>query len=371
MPALKSINLNTATIASYTGSDGPFVSFSTLYDENVVPPRSFQYKSLLTSVIIPSSTTEISLYAFEGCSELTSFILPNNLNSLNTGVFSGCTKLASINIPSSVNGIGGEAFYDCTSLPSVSIPASVVNIGNTVFSGSTASVTVNAANTQYTSTDGVLFTTVGALLHCPTTKTGSYTIPSTVTVISNEAFRNCINLTAITIPSSVLQILNSTFDGCTGLSSISIPASVGYIDSYGFANCTNLTAINAYATTPIDFSFSTNVFYNVNKTTCVLHVPTGSKAAYEAADQWKDFTTIVEDLPTNENITTTSHFEVQVQNGQVIISGRTTGETIAIYNIQGTPILNQQATSEIVTVNLPARGVYVVKVGTESVKIIN
>ncbi len=102
-----------------------------------------------------------------------------------------------------------------------------------------------------------------------------------------------------------------------------------------------------------------------------MHVPTGSKAAYEAADQWKDFTTIVEDLPTNENITTTSHFEVQVQNGQVIISGRTTGETIAIYNIQGTPILNQQATSEIVTVNLPARGVYVVKVGTESVKIIN
>ncbi|MBR7093175.1 MAG: leucine-rich repeat domain-containing protein, partial [Prevotella sp.] len=32
--------------------------------------------------------------------------------------------------------------------------------------------------------------------------------------------------------------------------------------------------------------------------TCTLHVPIGSKEKYKAADVWKDFLNIVEDLPT-------------------------------------------------------------------------
>ncbi|MBN1463389.1 MAG: leucine-rich repeat domain-containing protein [Paludibacteraceae bacterium] len=370
MPALTSIDLSATTIAEYTGSEGTFGSFSMTYNAHTIPFEAFSQKTNLLSITLSTATVEIKDYAFENCIGLTSFTTPANVTAIGPGAFINCENLLSINIPTSVEGIGGVAFKNCSSLSSLDIPASVVNMGNSVFGGSKASITVDASNTQLYSADGVLFTKFGALLHCPTSKNGSYTIPSTVTVISNEAFRNCINLTSITIPSSVLQILNSTFDGCTGLSSISIPASVGYIDSYGFANCTNLTAINAYATTPIDFSFSTNVFYNVNKTTCVLHVPIGSKAAYEAADQWKDFTTIVEDLPTDVNNATNSNFKVGVQNGQAILSGVPTGETITVYTLQGSTIYNQTATYETVRVSLPTHDMYVVKVGSESIKVV-
>ncbi|MBN1463388.1 MAG: hypothetical protein JXQ69_06640 [Paludibacteraceae bacterium] len=68
---------------------------------------------------------------------------------------------------------------------------------------------------------------------------------------------------------------------------------------------------------------------------------------------------------------TLTKMKVIVENGKAVISGITTGENVAIYNIQGIAIFNQAATNEIVTVNLPARGVYVVRVGTESIKIMN
>jgi hypothetical protein len=49
--------------------------------------------------------------------------------------------------------------------------------------------------------------------------------------------------------------------------------------------------------TPVDLYDGGSIytdFYGVNKTKCTLYVPTGSKALYQAATQWKDFTNIVE-----------------------------------------------------------------------------
>jgi hypothetical protein len=49
-----------------------------------------------------------------------------------------------------------------------------------------------------------------------------------------------------------------------------------------------------YSVIPIDLSSSSNVFFNVNKTTCKLYVPVGSKRAYQNAVTWKDFLNILE-----------------------------------------------------------------------------
>jgi len=55
-----------------------------------------------------------------------------------------------------------------------------------------------------------------------------------------------------------------------------------------------LTSILAYKTTPVNLSSSPLVFDGVNKTTCSLSVPNGTKSTYQAALQWKDFTIIAE-----------------------------------------------------------------------------
>ena len=71
----------------------------------------------------------------------------------------------------------------------------------------------------------------------------SVTLPSTLEVIPNAAFRNCSSLASIEIPSGVTQILGeltrsdrAVFGGCTSLKTITIPASVTYIGGYAFAS---------------------------------------------------------------------------------------------------------------------------------------
>ena len=97
--------------------------------------KAFSDCSSLTSVIIPSSVTEIGPKAFSGCSSLTSVIIPSSVTWIGAETFSGCSSLTSVNIPSSVTWIGAEAFLGCSSLTSVNIPSSVTKIGYSAFSG--------------------------------------------------------------------------------------------------------------------------------------------------------------------------------------------------------------------------------------------
>ena len=47
-----------------------------------------------------------------------------------------------------------------------------------------------------------------------------------VTVIADDAFSGCSNITSVTLPNTIVKIGNRAFKGCTGLSTITIPASV-------------------------------------------------------------------------------------------------------------------------------------------------
>ena len=68
--------------------------------------------------------------------------------------------------------------------------------------------------------------------------------------------------------------------------------SIGYA---AFDDCKGLTDIYCHIEKPLTI---TDVFKDVPTNTCTLHVPIGSKAKYKAANYWKDFLNIVEDLPT-------------------------------------------------------------------------
>jgi len=271
MQLLTEVDLSAVMIVAYTGTGG--TSYSDFYPANSVPERAFQGKTNLKSVILPSSVTSTSSYAFAFCSGLTLVTLPEGLTSIASGSFHECSSITSFNIPSSVNSIGNSAFYNSSGI-----------------------FNVDAGNQTYSSVDGVLFNKKKTtLIQCPVSKTGSYIIPSSVITIGSGSFTNVIGITGtLTIPSSVNIIEASAFNGCVGLTSVIIPSSVASIGNGAFSNCTNLISITANSGIPINLSSSWDVFYNVNKTSCTLYVPFGTTNAYKAADKWKDFTTIVE-----------------------------------------------------------------------------
>ncbi len=86
-------------------------------------------------------------------------------------------------------------------------------------------------------------TSIGASAFYGCTGLTSVTIPNSVTSIGYYAFKDCSGLTSVTIGSSVTSIGNYAFWDCTGLTSITIPNSVTSIGYYAFKDCSGLTSI--------------------------------------------------------------------------------------------------------------------------------
>ena len=158
----------------------------------------------------------------------------------------------SVTIPAQINGkpvirISNVAFDYCTSLTSVTIPNSVTVIGQGAFKFCTSLTVINvdAANTAYSSENGILYNkNKTTLVAYPVGKIGSsFTIPNSVTVIGSYAFWDCTSLTSVIIPNGVTSIGEGAFWVCTSLTSVTIPNSVTVIGACAFGHCTSLTSV--------------------------------------------------------------------------------------------------------------------------------
>lgn len=113
----------------------------------------------------------------------------------------------------------------------------------------------------------------------------------TVTSIGDSVFRNCSDLGWIAIPDKVTSIGDGTF-AYSGMGWITIPSRMTSLGDSVFAGCANLKKIYVRNSTPP--AVGSGSFYQVDKSTCKLYVPIGSKEAYAAAEGWKDFLNIEE-----------------------------------------------------------------------------
>ncbi|OPZ69124.1 MAG: hypothetical protein BWY82_02375 [Verrucomicrobia bacterium ADurb.Bin474] len=95
--------------------------------------------------------------------------------------------------------LGQGAFMNCTGLSgTIVIPAGLATIDDWVFGGDSdiSAFSVNPANPNFSSIDGVLFDkTTTRLIRCPPQKTDAYSIPSSITSIDPFAFSACSGLT--------------------------------------------------------------------------------------------------------------------------------------------------------------------------------
>lgn len=87
---------------------------------------------------------------------------------------------------------------------------------------------------------------------------------------------------------TVTSFLEEAFAGCTGLTRVTIPSSVTVLGNYAFKGCTALQAlvVNWTATPP---SVDSNVFEGLTPSGIKLVVPFGTASNYSAAEVWKTF----------------------------------------------------------------------------------
>ena len=163
--------------------------------------------------------------------DITTVVINNGVTGIDTE-FMNTPNLTSVTIPASVTLICQQAFDGCTNLETVSGCEGVTDVGNDAFRG-TKWLTDQP--------DGVVY--IGKVAYLGKNVSGEVNIKAGTVSISNNAFKDCTNLTSIIIPNSVTYIGSYTFYGCTGLISIEIPNSVTSIGSSAFEGCTNLISI--------------------------------------------------------------------------------------------------------------------------------
>lgn len=102
-------------------------------------------------------------------------------------------------------------------------------------------------------------------------------------------FYDCMNLKTLKLPDDLTFIDSHQFISCSSLTEIIIPANVTSIGDNAFSY-SGITKVTSLMQTPC--GISSTVFENVSNN-ATLYVPAGCKAAYEAADFWKDFKKIM------------------------------------------------------------------------------
>ncbi len=195
----------------------------------------------ITSVVIPNTVISIGKNAFDECIALTSITIGNSVETIGDFAFISCA-MTSITIPNSVISIGDRAFLECTAMTTISIGSSVASIGDLAFGfcSKLTEISVDSDNTSFASENGVLFNKdKTTLICCPSGKTGSYSIPGTVTTIGRCGFYDCRELTEVTLTDAVTAIGEFAFERCA-LLTITIPKDVETMGYNTFRYCDNI-----------------------------------------------------------------------------------------------------------------------------------
>ena len=107
-------------------------------DEIVIGEYCFDCCSVLKSIALPSSVTELPRVSFAWCMSLTELKLPKALTVIGDRAIEGCRGLTNLTIPASVTSVGARAFEECSELTEIVIPASVTSLGADAFKNCTA-----------------------------------------------------------------------------------------------------------------------------------------------------------------------------------------------------------------------------------------
>ncbi|MBQ0115881.1 MAG: leucine-rich repeat protein [Bacteroidales bacterium] len=263
----------------------------------VVDSSAFQWIDATTTLDL-KNVKRIKSQAFGNMTALTTIKGGEKVEVLENAAFIRCNALTKMPDFPSLKDID-LAFYNCTGLNDVTMPATLETSERNPFVNCTALKEIKVAEgaEHFAEMDSCLYEIKNGkpyrLVSMPTARLNKafYLQPGTQ-VVGQQAFRYA-PVTEF-IAKEGLKVIDGAFMAATALTNIELPSTMEEIHG-GFGDSKTITSVKVLAKNPpmLEGAFATEVYSNAT-----LYVPTGTKAAYKKADNWKDFINIVEvDVP--------------------------------------------------------------------------
>ncbi len=164
-------------------------------------------------------------------------VVPNNYNDISVSTIyesafrGGFVSVESIELPESL--IEFPVLTGLFDLKTVNIPTSISVLPENAFSNCTSLLNIEIPESVIV-IDEFCFESSGLK---------QIAIPNSVQVIGNRAFQNCKNLFSVQLPEGINEISLELFSGCTSLAEITIPSNVTKIGEKAFYRCQSLTDV--------------------------------------------------------------------------------------------------------------------------------
>ena len=352
------------------------------------------YGLTLETINIPSSLRKLGKNCFDENRWLSvnPLIIPEGVTEIPTQCFQFCYKLKKVVLPSTIKTIGIFAFFD-SSVDDMNFPEGLDSIGYLSMHGTRLTEVVLPKTIR----------TIGYKTFASNFKLKKVVLPEGLTEIPDNLCSSCIELEKIVIPESVIKINTEAFSAClklktnlppklkwigsdafssSGLDSIVFPATMEYIGKEAFQDLTKLKKI--YSMSPIPpvcyyntmVNFGDESFGGSTPSDIPVYVPIGSGEKYREAFGWNYFTNIIETdkFPTgivSPKMSNNELCKVYGKGNELVIEIPNLLSSpihYSIYSIEGT-MIEQGNLIKSYTLRMPAKGVYIVRVGNTTHKI--
>ena len=363
--------------------------------DNITEFGEFAFYGLtLETINIPSSLRKLGKNCFDENRWLSvnPLIIPEGVTEIPTQCFQFCYKLKKVVLPSTIKTIGIFAFFD-SSVDDMNFPEGLDSIGYLSMHGTRLTEVVLPKTIR----------TIGYKTFASNFKLKKVVLPEGLTEIPDNLCSSCIELEKIVIPESVIKINTEAFSAClklktnlppklkwigsdafssSGLDSIVFPATMEYIGKEAFQDLTKLKKI--YSMSPIPpvcyyntmVNFGDGPFGGSTPSDIPVYVPIGSGEKYREAFGWNYFTNIIETdkFPTgivSPKMSNNELCKVYGKDNELVIEIPNLLSSpihYSIYSIEGT-MIEQGNLIKSYTLRMPAKGVYIVRVGNTTHKI--
>jgi len=229
-----------------------------------------------------------TLIAYPSNREGTEYTLPEETAMIAYCAFEECAYLEKIQLGAAVNTVGavnmGDRYCDNEAQAAAAYVMDYEWSRITKALTGSKEVSVDPANTVYTSADGVLYEITEddelIVLHAAKDIESAELLPGTVGV-KNGAFANCIALKELVLPDGLETIDDYAFFDCGELTEVTIPASVTTLGDCAFEYCRNLKDVYFEGDVPADWE--DDVFGNTHAE-LVLYYPDDNTSGWTSPE---------------------------------------------------------------------------------------